>query len=49
MPLTFPLFLLAAATLSYAADLSQYDPQPGVQSEFRPFLQAFVLHLAHIG
>ncbi|PSN68593.1 hypothetical protein BS50DRAFT_548872 [Corynespora cassiicola Philippines] len=36
------LFGLCAASLTLAADLSDYDPQPGVQAEFKPFLQALV-------
>ncbi|CZT16157.1 uncharacterized protein RCC_01998 [Ramularia collo-cygni] len=39
---TLPTLLLVAATLGSCANLAQYDPQPGVQPEFRPFLQALV-------
>lgn len=39
--------LFSAAKLSSAADMSQYDPQAGVQPEFEAFLKTFVSPLPH--
>lgn len=35
--------MLAAAKLCSAVNMSQYDPQAGVQPEFKAFLTAYVL------
>lgn len=38
----FSTLLLSAVKLCSAADMSQYDPQAGVQPEFEAFLKTFV-------
>ncbi|KAJ5032810.1 uncharacterized protein L3040_009402 [Drepanopeziza brunnea f. sp. 'multigermtubi'] len=40
--LSLSLSFAALAAVASAANLADYDPQPGVQEEFRPFFQALV-------
>lgn len=42
VPVTVSALLLSAAQLCSAVNMSQYDPQTGVQAEFKEFLTAFV-------
>ncbi|KAH6721926.1 hypothetical protein DL95DRAFT_382665 [Leptodontidium sp. 2 PMI_412] len=37
-----PVASLAFAAVAFAANFIDYDPQPGVQEEFRPFFQALI-------
>lgn len=42
VPVTVSALLLSAAQLCSAVNMSQYEPQTGVQAEFKEFLTAFV-------
>lgn len=42
VPITVSALLLSAAQLCSAVNMSQYEPQTGVQAEFKEFLTAFV-------